>query len=92
MQTYTVLKREHITRAETVKEDVQHLKICGYVEKTTVEANSPEEAVEHFLAHYNEDDEKPVRSRRRRIMLWLGSAIAVMWFSYLGFVLLPMAF
>ncbi|TDO98056.1 hypothetical protein [Marinomonas balearica] len=92
MQTFTVLQREHLTRAEITKEDIERLKLCGYVEKASVSANTPDEAVENFLAQNISEETKPVKSKRLKFMLWLGGTIAAMWFSYLVFVLLPMAF
>tara|TARA_Y100000031_G_scaffold144958_1_gene177016 strand:- start:497 stop:832 length:336 start_codon:yes stop_codon:yes gene_type:complete len=90
MQTFTVLQRNERIRAEQDNAIIAQLKLCGYNEVGCVEASSAEEACASQTTKLPEEP-KPSYPGVKKIA-WIGGVVAIGWFSYLGFVLLPMAF
>ncbi|MCC4274096.1 hypothetical protein [Marinomonas communis] len=90
MQTFTVLQRNERIRAEQDNAIIAQLKLCGYNEVGCVEASSAEEACAS-QANQLSPEAKPSYPGMRKVA-WIGGVVAIGWFSYLGFVLLPMAF
>lgn len=90
MPTYTVLQRNDQIRAEQESDVIKQLGLCGYVESGQLEAETPEQAVSQFQENMTE--ERSPKPLGLRWLMWVGSVAAVVWFTYLIFFLLPMAF
>lgn len=90
MPTYTVLKREHLIRAEQDAEVIQQLTLCGYVNVGPMEADNADQAVAKFREANPE--KKAKKALGLRWMMGVGGVFAVVWFIYLIFFLLPIAF
>lgn len=92
MAKYTILQRDHLTRAEVEEATIKHLQLCGYVVRDEIEASSSQEALDQYQLTAKVEQKAPVVPKKYRKFLWLGLVCAVLWFCYVIFGLLPLAF
>ncbi|MBM6550797.1 hypothetical protein [Marinomonas ostreistagni] len=93
MTKYTVLQRDHLTRAESEADKIEQLTSCGYRVCKEVEADSAEAALAQYQAEPTPAaPESPAIPQKYRKFLWLGLVCAVLWFLFVIFGLLPLAF
>lgn len=92
MPQFTILQREHLVRAESDAATIDQFKLCGYIERGVLDALNSEEAMSQYQASDLARENPKAVSPVLRKVLWFGGIMAVLWFAFLIFGLLPLAF